>query len=211
MNFLDENLETYVQQHSEQEPELLQQLVRETHLKVLQPRMLSGAYQGRLLALLSKLVTPKKVLEIGTYTGYSALCLAEGLATGGRIDTIDIDEELSDIQRRYFEASGSGKHIFQHLGNAATVIPTLEGNFDLVFIDADKEQYPTYFDLIVDRVNTGGLIIADNVLWSGKVLEKASDEPTKALQVFNTKVKEDNRVETVLLPLRDGLTLLRKI
>jgi caffeoyl-CoA O-methyltransferase len=211
MNFLDSDLERYVQQHSEQEPELLQQLARETHLKVLQPRMLSGAYQGRLLALLSKLVSPMQVLEIGTYTGYSALCLAEGLHPKGHIDTIDVNEELADIQRRYFNASGFGGQIFQHLGNAAEIIPNLSGTFDLVFIDADKEQYPLYFDLIVDRVRTGGLIIADNVLWSGKVLEKTEDEATQALQIFNKKVVDDVRVETLLLPVRDGLTLLRKI
>ena len=210
MNFLDENLEAYVQQHSEQEPELLQQLARETHLKILQPRMLSGAYQGRLLALLTKLISPKQILEIGTYTGYSALCMAEGLNPNGRIDTIDINEELMDIQRRYFDTAGFGKQITQHLGNAAEIIPSIKGTFDLVFIDADKEQYPRYFDLIVDRVRSGGLIIADNVLWSGKVVNTAKDEATKALQVFNKKVTEDPRVETVLLPVRDGLTLIRK-
>ena len=210
MNFLAENLEAYVQQHSEQEPELLQQLARETHLKVLQPRMLSGAYQGRLLSLISKLITPKHILEIGTFTGYSALCMAEGLHKNGRIDTIDVDEELTDLQRRYFDASSYGKQIFQHLGNAADIIPTLNGNFDLVFIDADKEQYPLYFDLIIDRVQTGGLIIADNVLWSGKVVTNATDEATQKLQQFNKKVVEDTRVETVLLPVRDGLTLIRK-
>ena len=210
MNFLDENLEAYVQQHCEQEPDLLQQLSRETHLKILQPRMLSGAYQGRLLALLSKLISPKQILEIGTYTGYSALCMAEGLNPNGRIDTIDINEELMDIQRRYFDTAGFGKQITQHLGNAAEIIPSIKGTFDLVFIDADKEQYPRYFDLIVDRVRSGGLIIADNVLWSGKVVNTAKDEATKALQVFNKKVTEDTRVETVLLPVRDGLTLIRK-
>ena len=210
MNFLIENLETYVQQHSEQEPDLLQELARETHLKVLQPRMLSGAYQGRLLSLISKLITPKHILEIGTFTGYSALCMAEGLHEKGRIDTIDVNEELTDLQRRYFDASSYGKQIFQHLGNAADIIPTLNGNFDLVFIDADKEQYPRYFDLIIDRIQTGGLIIADNVLWSGKVVTNATDEATKALQEFNKKVVEDTRVETVLLPVRDGLTLIRK-
>lgn len=211
MNFLAKNLEDYVQNHSEKEPELLEQLVRETHLKVLQPRMLSGAYQGRLLALLSKLMAPKHILEIGTYTGYSALCLAEGLQEGGRIDTIDVNEELANIQRRYFNASGYGAQIKQHLGNAANIIPTLSGTFDFVFIDADKEQYPLYFDLIVDRVRTGGLIIADNVLWSGKVIEKATDEATQSLQLFNKKVVDDTRVETVILPIRDGLTLMRKI
>ena len=211
MNFLDENLEAYVQQHSEQEPELLQELGRETHLKVLQPRMLSGAYQGRLLSLISKLITPKHILEIGTFTGYSALCMAEGLHANGRIDTIDVDEELTEMQRRYFDVSGYGKQIFQHLGNAAEIIPTLNGNFDLVFIDADKEQYPLYFDLIIERIQAGGLIIADNVLWSGKVVTNATDEATQALQLFNKKMVEDTRVETVLLPVRDGLTLIRKI
>ena len=211
MNFLDKKLEEYVQDHSEQEPELLQQLARETHLKVLQPRMLSGAYQGRLLALLSKLVAPKHILEIGTYTGYSALCLAEGLQPSGRIDTIDVNEEITDLQRKYFDTSGFGNQIFQHLGNAAEIVPKLSGTFDLVFIDADKEQYPLYFDLIVDRVRSGGLIISDNVLWSGKVIEKSNDEATKALQIFNKKVVEDIRVEALLLPVRDGLTLLRKV
>ena len=211
MNFLDHNLETYVAEHSEQEPKLLQELARETHLKILQPRMLSGAYQGRLLALLSKLIAPKHILEIGTYTGYSALCLAEGLQADGQIDTIDINEELTDMQRKYFDVSGYGKHIVQHLGNAAEIIPAIEGTFDFVFIDADKEQYPLYFDLIVDRVRSGGLIIAYNVLWSGKVLEPATDEATESLQIFNKKVAKDSRVETVILAVRDGLTLLRKI
>ena len=211
MNFLDSNLEAYVAKHTEQEPILLQKLARETQLKVLQPRMLSGAYQGRLLAVLSKLTSPKRILEIGTYTGYSALCLAEGLQADGQIDTIDKDEELTDMQRRYFDASIFGKYIVQHLGNAAKIIPSIEGTFDFVFIDADKEQYPLYFDLIVDRVRSGGLIIADNVLWSGKVMESAVDEATQSLQVFNKKVNDDKRVETVILPVRDGLTLLRKI
>lgn len=211
MNFLDHNLETYVAEHSEEEPKLLQELARETHLKILQPRMLSGAYQGRLLALLSKLIAPKHILEIGTYTGYSALCLAEGLQADGQIDTIDINEELTDMQRKYFDVSGFGKQIVQHLGNAAEIIPGIEGTFDFVFIDADKEQYPLYFDLIVDRVRSGGLIIADNVLWSGKVLEPATDQATESLQIFNKKVAKDSRVETVILAVRDGLTLLRKI
>lgn len=211
MNFLDHNLETYLAEHSEQEPKLLQELARETHLKILQPRMLSGAYQGRLLALLSKLIAPKHILEIGTYTGYSALCLAEGLQANGQIDTIDINEELTDMQRKYFDVSGYGKQIVQHLGNAGEIIPAIEGTFDFVFIDADKEQYPLYFDLIVDRVRSGGLIIADNVLWSGKVLEPATDQATESLQSFNKKVAKDSRVETVILAVRDGLTLLRKI
>jgi len=210
MNFIAKNLEEYVANHSEQEPILLQELARETHLKVLQPRMLSGAYQGRLLAMLSKLIAPIQVLEIGTFTGYSALCLSEGLHVNGHINTIDINEELSDMQQKYFKAAGVADQITQHLGNASELIPKIEGDFDLVFIDADKEQYPLYFDLIVDRVSSGGLIIADNVLWSGKVLEEADDEATKALKIFNKKVADDPRVETLLLPVRDGLTLLRK-
>ncbi len=210
MNFLDTKLEEYVAKHSEEEPKLLEELARETHLKVLQPRMLSGAYQGRLLALLSKLIAPKRILEIGTYTGYSALCLAEGLQADGQIDTIDIDEELEQIQKKYFKAAGVVNQIVQHLGNAAEIIPTIEGQIDLVFIDADKEQYPLYFDLIVDRVPSGGLIIADNVLWSGKVLKEGDDEATKSLKIFNQKVVDDARVDTLLLPVRDGLTLLRK-
>ena len=210
MNFIAKNLEEYVANHSEQEPILLQELARETHLKVLQPRMLSGAYQGRLLAMLSKLIAPKQVLEIGTFTGYSALCLSEGLHVNGHINTIDINEELSDMQQKYFKAAGVADQITQHLGNASELIPKIEGDFDLVFIDADKEQYPLYFDLIIDRVTSGGLIIADNVLWSGKVLEEADDEATKALKIFNKKVADDPRVETLLLPVRDGLTLLRK-
>ena len=210
MNFLDTKLEEYVAKHSEEEPKLLEELARETHLKVLQPRMLSGAYQGRLLALLSKLIAPKRILEIGTYTGYSALCLAEGLQADGQIDTIDIDEELEQIQKKYFKAAGVENQIVQHLCNAAEIIPTIEGQFDLVFIDADKEQYPLYFDLIVDRVPSGGLIIADNVLWSGKVLKEGNDEATNSLKIFNQKVVDDTRVETLLLPVRDGLTLLRK-
>ena len=211
MNFIDPSLEAYVAKHSEQEPELLQKLARETQLKVLQPRMLSGAYQGRLLALLSKLASPKRILEIGTYTGYSALCLAEGLQTDGQIDTIDKNEELYDMQRRYFDASGFGNRIVQHLGNAPEIIPTIKGTFDFVFIDADKEQYPLYFDLIIDRLRSGGLIIADNVLWSGKVMEIAMDEATQSLQFFNKKVAKDKSVETLILPVRDGLSLMRKI
>ena len=210
MNFIAKNLEEYVANHSEQEPILLQELARETHLKVLQPRMLSGAYQGRLLAMLSKLIAPKQVLEIGTFTGYSALCLSEGLHVNGHINTIDINEELSDMQQKYFKAAGVADQITQHLGNASELIPKIEGDFDLVFIDADKEQYPLYFDLIVDRVSSGGLIIADNVLWSGKVLEEADDEATKALKIFNKKVVDDTRVDPLLLHIRDGLTLLRK-
>ncbi|EGV44213.1 O-methyltransferase [Bizionia argentinensis JUB59] len=214
MHFLSEDLDTYVVNHSENEPELLQQLTRETYQKILQPRMLSGHYQGRVLSMISKLVNPKNILEIGTYTGYSALCLAEGMQKSGEMHTIDINEELVDFQRLYFDKSDFGKQIHQHLGNALDIIPTLNKTFDLVFIDADKENYVKYFELIIERLNPGGVIISDNVLWSGKVLDttfKKDDTSTPALIAYNKLLKEDPRVETVLLPIRDGLTISRKV
>jgi caffeoyl-CoA O-methyltransferase len=210
MEFISEQLQQYLDTHSAQEPELLQQLNRETHQKVLQPRMLSGAYQGRILALLSKLIQPKNILEIGTYTGYASLCLAEGMATEGRLDTIDCNEELAQMQRKYFDLSPYYNRIYQHLGMAADILPKLSGPYDLVFMDADKENYPHYFDLIIDKMNPGALLISDNVLWSGKVLKEGDDEATKALQVYNHKINTDSRVETVILPIRDGLSLSRK-
>lgn len=210
MDFISEELQQYLDTHSAQEPELLQQLNRETHQKVLQPRMLSGAYQGRILALLSKLTRPKNILEIGTYTGYASLCLAEGMAKNGLLDTIDCNEELTQMQRKYFDRSPYGKHIRQHLGSADKILPKLSGPYDLVFLDADKENYPLYFDLIIDKMSPGALLISDNVLWSGKVLKEASDEATQALKVYNDNINKDSRVETVILPIRDGLTLSRK-
>lgn len=212
MYFIPEALDDYVVKHSEDEPELLQQLSRETYQKILQPRMLSGHYQGRLLSIISKLVNPKNILEIGTYTGYSALCLAEGLQTSGTLHTIDINEELIDFQRKYFDKSLYGKQIFQHLGNALEIIPKLDKTFDLIFIDADKDNYPNYFNVIIDKLNLGGILLSDNVLWSGKVIEpiKKDDTATKALLEYNTLLKEDKRIETVILPIRDGLTISRK-
>ena len=210
MNFISSKLQQYIDEHSMEESDLLKALDRETHQKVLQPRMLSGSYQGRLLALLAKMIEPKKILEVGTYTGYATLCMAEGLATGGSIDTIDYNEELSDIQRRYFDQSPYRSQIVQHLGEAKDVIKTLTGPYDLVFLDADKENYPHYFDLVIDKLETGGVILSDNVLWSGKVLEKATDEATSALQEYNHKINTDARVETIILPIRDGLTITRK-
>ena len=210
MNFISSKLQQYIDEHSMEESDLLKALDRETHQKVLQPRMLSGSYQGRLLALLAKIIEPKKILEVGTYTGYATLCMAEGLATGGSIDTIDNNEELSDIQRRYFNQSSYRSQIVQHLGEAKDVIKTLTGPYDLVFLDADKENYPHYFDLIIDKLETGGVILSDNVLWSGKVLEKAADEAASALQEYNHKINTDARVETIILPIRDGLTITRK-
>ncbi|WP_339634702.1 O-methyltransferase [Bizionia echini] len=213
MQFLSEELDTYVTNHSEEEPELLQQLTRETYQKILQPRMLSGHYQGRVLSMISKLVNPKNILEIGTYTGYSALCLAEGLQKKGELHTIDSNEELVDFQRKYFDKSEFGNQIHQHLGNALDIIPKLDNSYDLVFIDADKENYSTYFKLIIDRLNPGGIILSDNVLWSGKILNtsfKKDDTATPALIAYNKLLKDDPRVETVLLPIRDGLTISRK-
>ncbi|WP_100614234.1 O-methyltransferase [Confluentibacter citreus] len=213
MYFIPEALDDYVVKHSEDEPELLQQLSRETYQKILQPRMLSGHYQGRLLSIISKLVNPKNILEIGTYTGYSALCLAEGIQTSGELHTIDINEELIDFQRKYFDKSNYGKQIFQHLGNALEIIPKLNKTFDLIFIDADKDNYPNYFNVIIDKLNIGGILLSDNVLWSGKVIEpiKKDDTSTKALLEYNTLLKEDKRIETVILPIRDGLTISRKV
>ena len=214
MNFLPEALDDYVVTHSQDEPILLQQLNRETYQKILQPRMLSGHYQGRLLSMLSKLIRPQSILEIGTYTGYSALCLAEGMQKEGAIHTIDINEELVDFQRKYFDKSGYGTQIHQYLGNALDIIPQLNKSFDLVFIDADKNNYSNYFHCIIDKLNVGGILLSDNVLWSGKVLDtefKKEDTSTPALIAYNKLLKDDKRVETLVLPIRDGLTISRKL
>jgi len=212
MHFISEELDDYAVAHSAKEPELLQKLTRETYQKVVQPRMLSGHYQGRILSMIAKLVNPKIILEIGTYTGYSALCLAEGLQPDGILHTIDVNEELIDFQKKYFDASAYAKNIQQHLGPALEIIPQLEGDFDLVFMDADKPNYPAYFELIIDRLKPGGLILSDNVLWSGKVVEPLDpkDNSTKALLEYNKILAEDERLETVLLAIRDGLTVSRK-
>ena len=209
MHFLPAALDEYITAHSEPEPELLQELTRETHLKVLMPRMITGHYQGRVLSLISGLVGPSMILEIGTYTGYSALCLAEGLTPEGRLHTIDKNEELTPMQRRYFDRSPFGKQIIQHTGFAMELIPEIEGTFDLVFIDADKVEYPDYFEAVLPRVRKGGLILLDNVLWSGKVLEPIApkDTATKVLVEFNRQLQKDPRVRTVILPIRDGLTM----
>jgi predicted O-methyltransferase YrrM len=209
MHFISEKLDDYVVKHSEDEPALLKALTRETYQKILQPRMLSGHYQGRVLSILSKLIRPKAILEIGTFTGYSALCLAEGLRQDGVLHTIDINEELVDFQRNYFEKSDYGSQIFQHLGPAVDIIPTLDTHFDLVFMDADKPNYINYFHQIIDKLNPGGVILSDNVLWSGKVIEALdpNDTSTRIVLDYNKLLKEDQRLETVLLPIRDGLTV----
>jgi caffeoyl-CoA O-methyltransferase len=211
MHFISEDLEHYIERHSQTEPELLAQLNKETYQKILLPRMLSGHFQGRVLSMLSKIIRPTNILEIGTYTGYSALCLCEGMQENGVLHTIDIKEELVDFQRKYFDKSSWGTKIVQHLGEAIEIIPTIDLKFDLVFIDADKENYINYFNMVVPKMNKGGIILSDNVLWSGKILEKlnSKDLSTKVLLQFNKLVNEDSRVETVLLPIRDGLTLSR--
>jgi predicted O-methyltransferase YrrM len=212
MEFIDEALANYANAHSSEEPEILKKLNRETHLKMMQSRMLSGHLQGRLLSLLSHLTRPKCILEIGTYTGYSAICLAEGLAEGGILHTIDNNPERDAFVNRFIdEAKMTGK-IRTYIGDARKVIPTITGDFDIVFIDADKSSYAAYYDLIIDRVKQGGIIITDNVLWSGKVIEpvKANDEDTLLIQAFNKKIASDPRVEVVLLPIRDGISIARK-
>ena len=211
MHFISQELEDYIEQHSENEPSLLAALNKETYQKILLPRMLSGHFQGRVLSMLSKLIRPVNILEIGTFTGYAALCLCEGMQENGQLHTIDIKEELVDFQRKYFDKSPWGNQIVQHLGEAIDIIPTLEMKFDLVFIDADKENYINYFELILPKMNKGGIILSDNVLWSGKVLDplQKNDLSTKVLLDYNELLKNDSRVETVLLPIRDGLTVSR--
>ncbi|HBS52733.1 MAG TPA: methyltransferase [Flavobacterium sp.] len=211
MHFISQELEDYIEHHSEKEPQHLAALNKETYQKILLPRMLSGHFQGRVLSMLSKLIRPVNILEIGTYTGYSALCLCEGMQEEGQLHTIDIKEELIDFQRKHFDKSPWGNQIVQHLGEAIDIIPGLDLKFDLVFIDADKENYINYFEMIVPKMNKGGIILSDNVLWSGKVLEplQKNDLSTKILLEYNQLLKNDPRVETVLLPIRDGLTVSR--
>ena len=211
MNFLPEKIDDYSVSHSQKEPQILQELTKETWQKVVNPRMLSGAFQGRVLSMISKLIQPKNILEIGTYTGYSAICIAEGLQEHASIDTIDKNEELADLQNKYFEKSGFRNKIIQHVGLALEIIPTIHKKFDLVFIDADKSNYVNYFHLMVDKMNSGGVILSDNVLWSGKVVEELSpkDLDTKVLLEYNKLLNSDDRIETVLLLIRDGLTISR--
>ncbi|HCW07343.1 MAG TPA: methyltransferase [Cytophagales bacterium] len=211
MDFLPDELQRYIEAHTRGENDLLKKINRDTHAKVLMSRMLSGQVQGRFLSMMSKLVKPKAILEIGTYTGYSAICLAEGLQPNGKLITIDINEELENRVRGYFKESGLENRIDFKIGDARKIIPTLTETFDLVFIDADKENYSVYFDLVIDKVSKGGLILADNVLWSGKVLDAKPDKDTKAIIEFNNKIQNDARVENLLMPLRDGIMMMRKI
>ena len=212
MEFIDEAIEEYSRLFSDTPSELLQSLDRETHARVLQPRMLSGHLQGRFLSMLSKLISPQLIVEIGTYTGYSALCLAEGLKPEGQLITIDINEELETFTRSFFDRSPFAKQIDYRIADAQSELAHIKGPIDLVFIDADKRNYARYFDLIIDKMRPGGLILVDNVLWSGKIVdEKANDKSTNALREFNQKCLDDPRVEKMLLPLRDGLYMLRVI
>ena len=214
MKFLAEEIELYSETHTENENELLKSLNRETHANVLNPRMLSGHLQGRFLSMISRMICPEKILEIGTYTGYSALCLCEGLKTGGKLITLDINEELETLTQRYFDQSEFSNQIDYRIGNALDIIPTLTDTFDLIFMDADKSNYINYFNLCIDKVRPGGFILADNVLWSGKVVDKELkkiDKDTQALLDFNNMVHEDERVSNILLPIRDGLMILQKL
>jgi len=214
MDFLPQPITEYSENHTEEENLLLKKIVRETHLKVLMPRMLSGHLQGRVLSMISNMIKPKTILEIGTYTGYSGLCLAEGLQKEGKLITLDINEELEELVQGFFDESEFKDQIEYKIGNALEIIPTLNETFDIVFIDADKINYLNYFHLVFDKVNKGGYIIADNVLWSGKIIPqegKKIDPDTQALLDFNLAVHQDNRVQNVLLPVRDGLMILRKL
>ncbi len=214
LEFISSELSDYAEAHSSPEPAHLAELNRETHLKILQPRMLSGHLQGRVLSMISHMIRPSLVLEIGTYTGYSAICLAEGLSEGGKLHTIEKNEELQPIAEAYFRKSGNHTAIHMHIGEALPIIRKMSGPFDLVFIDADKENYLPYYHAVFDKLPKGGFILADNVLWSGKVLQTKDvheDPDAEALKAFNTFVQNDQRVENVLMPIRDGLMLLRKI
>ena len=211
MHFLSALLEDYIADNSQSEPQLLAALTRETHVKVIQPRMLTGHFQGRALSLLSKIINPKYILEIGTYTGYSALCLAEGIQVDGELHTIDVNAELYNIQRRYFDKSGYGERIIQHTGNALDIVPKLDKTFDLIFIDAEKKEYLNYLDVIMPLTKSGTVILSDNVLWSGKVIAELDpkDKATKVLLEYNKRLATHPLLDTVLLPIRDGLTLSR--
>ncbi len=213
MDFIAKEIEEYAEEFTREEGEVLAALNRETYAKVMTPRMLSGHLQGQVLRMFSQMIKPKTILEIGTYTGYSALCMADGLQEGGKLITIDVNEELQDIISRHFQKSGNADKLDARVGNALEIIPTLAERFDLVFIDADKENYSNYFDLVFDKLNVGGYIIADNVLWSGKVLKDDSqlDKDTIALKNYAKKVKADARVENVMMPIRDGLLIARKL
>jgi caffeoyl-CoA O-methyltransferase len=210
MNFLQEDIARYAEDHSRKGPEYLEELTRVTWVRTTMPRMLSGHLQGRFLSMIAHLIRPKYVLEIGTFTGYSALCLAEGLQEGGYVKTIDINDELRPIQDEYFRKSGMESRIIRSFGNALDIIPSLSESFDLVFVDADKENYGNYYDLLIPMLAPGACLLFDNMLWSGKVLDPSqTDEETKTIRELNARINSDLRVENILLPLRDGLMMIR--
>ena len=211
MEFINKNIEDYISNHSKKESDLLSKLNRETWATVLMPRMLSGHIQGQVLSLFSNIIQPTNIIEIGTYTGYSALCLVEGIKENGELHTIDVNEEHTLVAEKYFKQSKFSKNIKQHIGKALDIIPKINKRFQLAFIDADKENYSKYFDLLIEKIDINGIIIADNVLWSGKVTKKPKDNETKELDLYNKKVNADSRVENVLLSIRDGLMICRKI
>ena len=212
MDFISDKLADYLNKNSEKEPEILSQLSKETHQKILQPRMLSGHIQGRFLSFISKIKSPEKILEIGTYTGYSTICLAEGLSKNGKIDTIDKNEELIKIQNKYFEKSGFRNKIIQHTGNALDILKNLNEKYDIIFIDADKENYINYFNQVSNKLSKNGIIISDNVLWSGKVLDSNQmDEETSTLVQFNKIINSDKRFKSIILPIRDGISISRLV
>jgi predicted O-methyltransferase YrrM len=210
MNLLDDVLNNYIEQHSTPLSDVLQNLYRETHLRTLSPMMVSGHQQGILIQFLSKMIQPEKVLEIGTFTGFSTICWAEGLSKNGTIDTLELNDEYKWFHQKYFNESGFAEKIKVHYGNAREIILQLNSDYNVVFIDADKPAYSAYFDLVIDKVKSGGWIIADNVLWKGKVLEQNKDKTTEIIDAFNKKVSNDNRVESLILSVRDGLNIMRK-
>ncbi|MDB5228500.1 MAG: putative O-methyltransferase [Bacteroidota bacterium] len=210
MNLVSEEIEKYIERHSTDEPEVLAALHRKTDADILMPQMLSGKVQGQFLKFISQMIKPERVLEIGTYTGYAAICLAEGLTKEGKLFTIDINEELEDLVKTYIEKAGLQKKIIQIIGDAREEIQKLNETFDLVFIDADKQNYSLYYDLVFDKVRSGGFILADNVLWSGKIIQEQKDKDTQKLAEFNTRVQQDNRVDNVIISIRDGIMMIRK-
>ncbi len=209
---MEQRLEQYILNHIDSEGELLSLLNRDTHVNLLRPRMLSGHLQGRILKMICRMISPSRILELGTFTGYSALCMAEALPENGELHTIEIDDELEDFIKKYFNRSPYKDRIHLHIGDARNIIPTFDGYFDMVFIDADKRLYSEYYDLVFNKIRPGGFILADNTLWDGKVLQTPhhSDAQTIGIQHFNEKITADTRVEKVILPLRDGLTLIYK-
>lgn len=214
MDFISDDIMTYAINHTQDESNLLKALNKETHQKILQSRMISGHFQGRVLSFISQLIRPETILEIGTYTGYATLCLAEGLTKNGKIHTIEINEELIDFQKKYFDKSKFKNQIFTHIGDAIDIIPKLKLNYDLIFLDADKANYPNYMEMVVPKLKKGGVLVADNVLWSGKVLDyqqKRDDIETKGIKLFSELVKKNSSLQTLLLPIRDGLMMCRKI